>query len=84
MRENIVSGTDAFYRVKFTLQSYLDTNLQIYCDQMNDTIIIEENLFEDEGCNISKNYGEIIETMYDNTESYEYREYLNFEILNME
>ena len=51
---------------------------------MNDTIIIEEKLFEDEGCDISNDYVEIIESIYDNTESYDYREYLSFEILNIE
>ena len=51
---------------------------------MNDTIIIEEKLFEDEGCDISNDYVEIIESIYDNTETYDYREYLSFEIYNIE
>ena len=78
------SGSDDFYRVKFTLQAYLGKNVWIYHHRMNDTIIIEEKLFEDEGCDISNDYVEIIESIYDNTESYDYREYLSFEIFNIE
>ena len=75
---------DEFYRVRSTLQAYLGTNLLIYCHRMDDTFVIEEKLFEDEGCDISNNYVEIIESIYDNTETYEYREYLSFEIYNIE
>ena len=51
---------------------------------MDDTFVIEEKFFEDEGCDISNDYVEIIESIYDNTETYEYREYLRFEIYNIE
>ena len=75
---------DELYRVKSTLRAYLGTNLMIYCYRMDDTFVIEEKLFKDEGCDISNDYVEIIESIYDNTETYEYRDYLSFEIYNIE
>jgi hypothetical protein len=77
-------SSDEFYRVRSTLRSYLGTNLLIYPHRMDDTFVIEEKLFEDEGCDISNDYVEIIESIYDNTETYDYREYLSFEIYNIE
>lgn len=76
-----VSGSYEFYKVQFILQSYLGTNVWIYHHRMNDTFIIEEKLFEDEGCDISNDYVKIIESIYANTN---YHEYLSFAILEME
>jgi hypothetical protein len=75
------TGTPEFYTVKHTLEAYLGDNLLIYNHPINDTFIIED---EDEGCDNSYDYVKIIESIYDNTQSYECRDYLSFDILNME
>ena len=75
------TGTNEFYMVKYTLESYLGDKLLIYNHPNNDTFIIED---DDEGCDNSYDYVKIIESIYDNTQSYECRDYLSFDILNME
>jgi hypothetical protein len=77
------TGTCEFYMVKYTLEAYLDDNVFIYHHRTNDTFVIEDE-DEDEGCDNSYDYIKIIESIYDNTESYECRKYLSFEILNVE
>ena len=75
------TGSCEFYTVKFTLEAYLGKNLLIYSYPNNDTFIIEDT---DEGCDNSYDYVKIIESIYDNTHSFECRDYLSFEIRNME
>ena len=75
------TGSCEFYTVTFTLEAYLGKDLLIYNHPTNATFIIEDT---DEGCDNSYDYVEIIESIYDNTETYEYREYLSFEIYNIE
>ena len=75
------TGTNEFYMVKYTLEAYLGDKLLIYHHPNNDTFIIED---EDEGCDNSYDYVKIIESIYDNTQSYECHDYLSFDILNME
>jgi hypothetical protein len=75
------TGTPEFYTVTDTLEAYLGNNLFIYHHHTNDTFIIENN---DEGCDISYDYIEIIESIHTNAYSYEYKKHLCFEILNVE
>ena len=75
------TGTPKFYIIKDTLEAYLGDTVWIYNHPTNDTFIIENN---DEGCDNSYDYIEIIETIYENAYSYECRNHLCFEILNVE
>jgi hypothetical protein len=75
------TGTPEFYTVTDTLKAYLGKNVWIYHHPTNDTFIIENN---DDGCDNSDDYIEIIESIYDNAYSYERNKHLSFEILNVE
>ena len=75
------TGTPEFYTVYDTLQAYLGENVLIYHHHTNDTFVIEN---DDEGCDNSYDYIEIIESIYENAHSFECRKHLSFEILNVE
>ena len=75
------TGTPEFYTVTDTLEAFLGNNLYIYHHPTNDTFIIKN---DDEGCDISYDYIEIIEGIYTNAYSYECNKHLCFEILNLE
>ena len=74
------TGTPEFYTVKHTLEAYLG-DIWIDHHPTNDTFVIENN---DEGCDNSYDYIEIIESIYENAYSYECTKYLCFEILDVE
>ena len=75
------TGTAEFYTVTNTLEAYLGDKIKIYCHGNNDTFVIEN---DDEGCDNSYDYIEIIESIYDNAYSYKNNKHLCFEILNIE
>ena len=75
------TGTPEFYTVRDTLQAYLGEQVWLYHHPNNDTFVIKD---DDEGCDNSYDYIEIIETIYENAYSYEGRRYLSFEILDVE
>jgi len=75
------TGTPEFYIVTDTLEAYLGNCVSVYHHPTNDTFIVENN---DEGCDNSYDYIEIIESIYDNAYSFQCNKYLCFEILYME
>ncbi len=75
------TGTPEFYTVKYTLQAYLGKNVLLYNHDDNDTFVIEDT---DDGCDNSYDYIKTIESIYDNTEVYEQRAHISFEIINIE
>jgi hypothetical protein len=75
------TGTAEFYIVTNTLEAYLGDKIKIYNHDNNDTFVIEN---DDEGCDNSYDYIEIIESIYDNAYSYKCNKHLCFEILNVE
>jgi len=69
-------GTYEFYTVMDTIEAYLGKNIWI---TYNDgTFLIED---EDEGCDNSYDYMEILENIYENAYSYEGRRHLSFVII---
>ena len=74
-------GTAEFYVVHDTLEAYLGKNVQIHNHGVNDTFIIKT--YDEIPSNIS-HYIEIIKVINDNTYSFESKEYIRFEILNVE
>jgi hypothetical protein len=75
------TGTPEFYTVKDTLKAYLGDSIWIDHHLINDTFVIENN---DEGCDNTYDYIEIIESIYENAYSYECKKHLCFEILDVE
>ena len=77
------TGTQDYYAVTDTLQAYLGKNVLISTNPTNSTFIIDTNDEDDEGCDRSYDYIEIIESIYDGAYSYDHRITLWFEILNV-
>lgn len=59
------TGTLIYYAVTDTLEAYLGKNVLISTNPTNSTFIIDTNDEDDEGCDRSYDYIEIIESIYD-------------------
>jgi len=74
------TGTAEFYTVTNTLEAYLGEKIGIYHHLGHDTFVIEN---DDEGCENSYDYIEIIESIYENAFSYNGEKYLEFVVLQV-
>ena len=77
------TGTKDYYSVTDTLEAYLGENVLISTNPTNSTFIIDTNDEDDEGCDSSYDYIEIVDSIYDGAYSYDHRITLWFEILNV-
>lgn len=75
-----VPGTPEDFTVINTLRAYLPKHLTLSSHPENYTYLIVNF---DEGCDQTYDYIEIIESIDDNSYSYEGKMYLSFEILNI-